>query len=113
MRIAQSIRIGITVCVLVGIGLAVASCADKGSSAGVNGVTSEEAMDLNNQNTKFSSTDKDPPLNADTHFAAGQLNESQGNLQGALEQYGKALKLNPKHESALFRSGVVLAQLKQ
>ena len=51
---------------------------------------------------------KEVPISADTHFAAGQFAESQGNLNQAMEQYRKALKLNPKHRDALFRTGVGL-----
>lgn len=53
---------------------------------------------------------KNVPIIADTHFAAGQLAEGQGKLDQAMQQYEKALKLNPKHRDALFRSGVVLVK---
>jgi len=56
---------------------------------------------------KFESSE-DPPINADTHFAAGQLQESQGDLAGAIKQYDAALKLEPNHRNALFRLGLVL-----
>jgi Tfp pilus assembly protein PilF len=56
---------------------------------------------------------KDPPFTSQTHFAAGQLAESQGNPLSALDQYEKALKLDPKNTPALYRCGVVLAQLKR
>lgn len=49
---------------------------------------------------------KEVPIAAETHFAAGQFAESQGHLDQAAEQYRKALKLNPKHRGALFRTGV-------
>ena len=55
---------------------------------------------------KFETSD-DPPISADTHFAAGQLMESQGDLNGALKQYQAALKLDPNHKNALFRTGLV------
>src|SRR6185436_7039368 len=55
---------------------------------------------------------KDPPVNANTRYAAGQLAETQGNLPLAAQQYKEALKLDPKFTLALYRQGVVLAQLK-
>jgi tetratricopeptide (TPR) repeat protein len=61
---------------------------------------------------KFESSD-DPPIGADTYFAAGQLMESQGDLNGAVKQYEQALKLNPNHKSALFRLGLVYTALKK
>jgi tetratricopeptide (TPR) repeat protein len=55
-------------------------------------------------------TSEDPPLNADTHFAAGQLNESQGNFDRAIAQYQQALKLDPNHKAALFHLGACYTQ---
>jgi tetratricopeptide (TPR) repeat protein len=53
------------------------------------------------------------PITADTHFAAGQLAESQDQLNGAAEQYKKALGKDPKHRRTLFRLGVVYTKRKQ
>lgn len=50
---------------------------------------------------------KDPAISANTRFAAGQLSESQGELGHAIEQYQKALELNPKYAEAMFRLAVV------
>jgi tetratricopeptide (TPR) repeat protein len=50
------------------------------------------------------------PITADTHFAAGQFAESQGNLTMAMDQYKKALTLSPKHRDSLFRTGIVLVK---
>ena len=50
---------------------------------------------------------REVPISADTHFAAGQFAETQGNPTLAGEQYRKALRLNPKHRGALFRTGVL------
>src|SRR5690349_18739889 len=60
---------------------------------------------------KFESSE-DPPITADTYFAAGQLQESQGNLNGAVKQYQAALKINPNHKNALFRMGLAYTSLK-
>lgn len=53
------------------------------------------------------------PIGADTHFAAGQFAESQGNLQQALEQYRKALALNPNHRETIYRAAIVFVKQKQ
>jgi tetratricopeptide (TPR) repeat protein len=55
----------------------------------------------------------DPPLNANTRYAAGQLAESMGDLNRAASQYREALKLDPKHRDAVFRLGSVLTQQRQ
>jgi protein O-GlcNAc transferase len=55
---------------------------------------------------------QDPPISADTHFAAGQLAESQDQLPRALDQYQAALKVDPKFQPAMFRLGTVQTQLK-
>jgi len=62
--------------------------------------------------TSFESGE-DPPITADTHFAAGQLAESQKVMDRALQQYKLALKRNPKHTGALFRLGALQTELKQ
>jgi Flp pilus assembly protein TadD len=50
---------------------------------------------------------KDPPIQAQTHFAAGQLAESQEQFGQAISQYRKALKLDPKYADALYHLGIV------
>lgn len=50
---------------------------------------------------------RDPAINARTRFAAAQLAESQGEFSRAIEQYQKALELNPKYAEAMFRLGIV------
>jgi tetratricopeptide (TPR) repeat protein len=56
--------------------------------------------------------EKDPPFNAQTHFAAGQLAESQNAPARALEQYQASLKIDPHHLPSLYRLGVIYAQQK-
>jgi tetratricopeptide (TPR) repeat protein len=56
---------------------------------------------------------KEPKINADTWFAAGQLQESQGNLNPAIEHYKKVLKQNDEHHGALYRLGVLYATTRQ
>jgi tetratricopeptide (TPR) repeat protein len=87
----------------------VAGCRDNKEN---NGVPRHADQIVNPEDRRFEES-KDPPVNATTHFAAGQLAESQGNLPAALEQYAAAIKLDPKHESAVFRSAVVLSRLGQ
>jgi tetratricopeptide (TPR) repeat protein len=52
---------------------------------------------------------RDPAINSKTRYAAGQLAESQGDYPHAIEQYEKALQLNPKYSDAMFRLAVVQA----
>ena len=56
-------------------------------------------------------TSEDPPMKAKTHFAAGQLAESQANYPVAIEQYWDALKLQPRYREPLFRLGIVYCHL--
>jgi tetratricopeptide (TPR) repeat protein len=51
---------------------------------------------------KFEASD-DPPLQANTYFAAGQVAESQGNFDSAIAQYKEALQRDPNHRDAQFR----------
>src|SRR5678815_3389161 len=62
-------------------------------------------------NTQFESA-HDPPISAETHFAAGQLAESQDQLPRAIDQYTLALKVDPKYQPAMFRLGTVQTQAK-
>lgn len=56
---------------------------------------------------------KEPPINANTHFAAGQLAESHQNYAAAIAQYKEALSQEPTLTLAMFRLGYVYAQTKQ
>ncbi|HWE01745.1 MAG TPA: tetratricopeptide repeat protein [Tepidisphaeraceae bacterium] len=51
-----------------------------------------------------------PPINADTHSAAGELAESRGDMNDAVIQYKESLKLNKSHIQSLYRLGCVYAQ---
>ena len=46
-------------------------------------------------------------VTAATHFAAGQFAETQGKLAEAEQQYAQAVDLDPRHEPALYRLGVL------
>lgn len=63
------------------------------------------------QSDEFGSV-SNPPIVANTHFAAGQLAESEGRLAQAIDQYNQALSGDPKHLDSLYRLGVVYAELK-
>jgi tetratricopeptide (TPR) repeat protein len=52
-----------------------------------------------------------PRLNASTYFAHGNLLERQGNYEGAVQQYQRALALSSKMTSARNRLGIVLNKL--
>jgi tetratricopeptide (TPR) repeat protein len=52
---------------------------------------------------------KDPPIEARTRFAAGQLAESEMHYGDAIAQYRKALKTDPHYADAMYRLGIVLA----
>ncbi len=56
---------------------------------------------------------QDPPFTAQTHFAAGQLAESHGAYDKAIEQYQKALKLDPRHLPSLYRIAMIQVQTRE
>jgi tetratricopeptide (TPR) repeat protein len=70
------------------------------------------ARDHRPDDEKFEKAD-DPPLTANTRFAAGQLAESQGEPDRAIAQYLEALKLDPSHRDALFHLGQLYTQRRQ
>src|SRR3954462_2806168 len=61
------------------------------------------------EDVKFETTN-DPPIKAQTYFAAGQVAENRQDYNRAIEQYWAAVKVEPKCKDALFRLGVVYAQ---
>lgn len=89
----------------------VVGCAGNKSQDSISGVNRSEADELNAGHSRFD-TAKDPPLTAHTRFAAGQFAESQNATLPAIAQYREAVKLDPKHPGALFRLGVLYAQIK-
>jgi tetratricopeptide (TPR) repeat protein len=54
----------------------------------------------------------DPPIQAQTYLASGQLAESQGRLPEAIAQYRKALEAKPDYADALYRLAIVYTQQK-
>ena len=92
--------------------LLISGCAGEKNPAAIQAVSGKDARDMNASRSEFEKNE-DPPLTAQTHFAAGQLNETQGSPALAVEQYEAALKLDPKFAPALFRMGLVYSQIKQ
>lgn len=56
---------------------------------------------------------KDPPITADTRYAAGQLLEAQNEPAKAIQQYQQATVADAKHAPSLYRLGVLYAQTEQ
>jgi len=90
-----------------------AGCGHNDANTGqITGVSPDKAGLMNGQRNPFE-TSEDPPITAETHFAAGQLAETQGDFAGAVKHYDDALKLEPKHRKAIFREAVCYGQLKK
>lgn len=83
-------------------------CSD---NSAVKGLSQDDADKLNAQHSHFEQS-KDPKFNANTHFAAGQLAESQDDFPRAIAQYNEALKLDAKHIPSLYRLALVYTQQK-
>lgn len=56
---------------------------------------------------------REPDLNAHTHFAAGQLAESQQRYPESINQYRQAIELDPKHLPSLYRLAMLHTRLGQ
>jgi tetratricopeptide (TPR) repeat protein len=102
---------------LVSIGMILAGTAGCSSNkhdeqASVRGVSKKQAAEMEAQRNTFE-TSEDPPLTAETRFAAGQLAENQGNTPNAITQYVEATRLEPRHQNSWYRLGVLYAQQKQ
>jgi tetratricopeptide (TPR) repeat protein len=79
--------------------------------AGLSNVSTDNANELNAQHAKFERAD-DPPFTAQTHFAAGQLAESQEAIPSAIAHYEAALKIDTHHHDSLFRLGILYTKQK-
>ena len=88
--------------------LAAAGCARRPDDPG-RGITMGRPLAPTNEFEKA----RQVPITADTHFAAGQLAESQDQLGRAVEQYRKALSKDQKHRRTVYRLGVVYTKRKQ
>ena len=95
--------------VMAAVGFSLAVLAGGCNKNKKTGMAKREQDALAADNSKFEN-EKDPPITAETHFAAGQLAESQDQPQRAIEQYKAALKVDPKYLSAMFRLGELYTQ---
>ncbi|MGE5610398.1 MAG: tetratricopeptide repeat protein [Bacillota bacterium] len=101
---------------IVGVLLAGAVCISgcakdaKPDAAAITKLPDSEVQSLNAQHARFEKSE-DPPIAAETRYAAGQLAESQRNPTTAIQQYREALKIQPNHLPSLFRLAVVYAQV--
>jgi tetratricopeptide (TPR) repeat protein len=96
--------------VVLAAALTMTGCSNNG---GVNtAITRNDAEKLKNEKIK-SEMIQDRPLTADTHFAAGQVAETQGDIPRAMEQYDLALKINPRHPGSLYRMGLIYTSQQQ
>ena len=77
----------------------------------VGNLPKNKANELSAQNSKFEKA-KDPPFTAATHFAAGQLAESQEASLAAITHYQAALKVDKHHQPSLFRLAVIHTKMK-
>ena len=98
----SNVRVVVALAALV----AVAGCSAS-NSAGRKG-----AAERRTKRNEFEAR-RDPPINAETRYAAGQLAEQHGALPRAADQYRDALKLDPNHVKSMYRLGVVYAQQKK
>lgn len=94
------------------LALLVAGCSKDKSDSAFKPVNSGDAAMLNSERGTFE-TSEDPPIQANTHLAAGQLAESQEDYAGAIRQYEQALKTQPDMPAVYYRLGVLYSRLKQ
>ncbi len=96
---------------LAAAGVLLVGCASHSKEAGgVRAVPAQTANRLDSEHSSFE-TAQDPPINANTHFAAGQLAEVQDQPAKAIEQYKAALKLKPDLLPAMFQLGSLYTQM--
>jgi tetratricopeptide (TPR) repeat protein len=98
--------------VTIAAAVILAGCANSGNNGPISGVSSDQADKISSERNVFERS-SDPPITADTHFAAGQLAEAQGDFNGALKQYKQALKLDPNHVKTIYHQAVCYSQLKK
>ena len=109
----QSIIAAVCGCGVVLSGaLFIGGCSNDKSNTASGPVRGGELAEIDMKRATFEKSE-DPPLTAETHFAAGQLNETEGSIAGAIKQYQEALKLNPKYIPALYRLAFVYSQQRE
>jgi tetratricopeptide (TPR) repeat protein len=105
-------RIALSIAAFLLVVLFAAGCGDKGRSGAISGVSPEQARQLNGERSAFEKSE-DPPIKAQTYFAAALVAESNNDFTKAAAQYKQALKLAPGNKPALYRLGVCLSHLKK
>jgi tetratricopeptide (TPR) repeat protein len=90
--------------------MCITGCANKNRQA-ISNVPEKDANALAAQKSNFEKA-KDPPFTANTHFAAGQLAESQEAPAAAISHYQAALRVDRRHTASLFRLGVIYTKQK-
>lgn len=100
---------------LCGYALAASVCVGgcAGSKPGLDGNSKNSGQSRRGGASNKFETTRDPPIGSDTRYAAGQLAESRGAFALAADQYRQALRRNPNHLAAMFRLGVVYAEMKK
>lgn len=102
----------LTVCLALAAGVLAGGCAKRHKSEPMASADDVRTEALDQERQRFESM-RDPPLTADTHYAAGQLAEAHGSPAQSIQQYQRALKIDPDHLPSLYRLGVIHARLKQ
>ncbi|HYE17123.1 MAG TPA: tetratricopeptide repeat protein [Tepidisphaeraceae bacterium] len=97
--------------VLAGLMLVV-GCSSSNGGGAMSGVSPDQARQMNGERSQFETTE-DPPITADTHFAAGQVAENNLDYASAVKQYKKALELKADHRGAMYRTGLCLSLTKK
>ena len=92
-------------------GTMLVGCAGQ-NNAPVKNLDAGTAESLNSEHARFENNE-DPPIDTQTRFAAAQLAEAQGQLAQAAKLYRQVLEENPKHQTALYRLGIIYTETKQ
>jgi tetratricopeptide (TPR) repeat protein len=110
------VRVLTTGGLLIGLGMLAVGCNSENKQTSMGSqrdpVTGETSLPEMPANATYEDVE-DPPINADTRFAAGQLAETRGMTDEAIKQYTLALKLNPHHQPTLFRLAALETRLKE
>jgi tetratricopeptide (TPR) repeat protein len=100
-----------TLAALLGMFIVVGCASEKKQAEAYRSQQGQGVSAMGEGNGEFEKA-KSPPIAAETHFAAGQLAESQGNFELAIQRYEQALKQDARHPRALYRSAICYTQLK-
>jgi tetratricopeptide (TPR) repeat protein len=100
----REIMVAVLVAVLAG------GCSTKKKDGPFGTLSPKEAEAANAEHSQFEKSE-DPPISAETYFAAGQLAESQDDTGKALGQYKAALKADSKHLPSMYQLGTLYTQL--